>query len=189
MIKKIHWIMVNIVSFVLIALVLFVPMFTLHAINGDIFKDVTIFGFHFVTGYMFENPALDAASGQFTQAIISSIDGLIPTMMFLSIFVINKLSKSKIGKDVINFLASAISFVFIFLLPVIAYNYVGEDFYAELEFIKLAGYWINVVILALVLIYYSFILIHNIIQINKINQAKIAEDYKEVEDKYEESIL
>ena len=188
MFKKIHWIMVNIVSFVLIALVLFVPMFTLHAVNGDIFKDVTVFGFHFVTGYMFENPALDAASGQFTQAIVSSVDGLIPTLMFLSVVIINKVSKSKLGKDTVNFLASAVSFVFIFLLPVIAYNYVGDDFYGELEFIRLAGYWVNVVVLGIVLVYYSIVLIRNIIQVSKESKAKIAEDYKEVVDTYEESI-
>ena len=103
--KKLHFIFINVVTFILIATLLFLPMFILHDQNDGL--KITVFGYHFVTGYTIDTGA--SGINQFSPVLISKLLGLVPAMMLLSIFAIDKLTKANFGKDMINFLASAIT--------------------------------------------------------------------------------
>ncbi len=166
MLKKIHWIMMNVVTFILILLLLFLPLFDLKSIGSDnIFGNKMLFGFHFLTGYTTKN-----ANGEFVQIIASKLVGFVPVMMLLSMWIVSKLTKSNLRKDVINFLCLAVSFVFVFLLPVIAPTFLNENYQEMFEFSRLGGYWVNLILVGIVFIYYIVILIYNIIKTYRENK-------------------
>ncbi len=166
MLKKTQWIMMNIITFILIVLFLFLPMFKLQNIGGeDVFADKTLFGFHFLTGYTTQN-----MNDMTVQIIASKLVGFVLVMMLLSMWIINRLTHSDLGKDIINFLCLAVCFVFIFLLPVIAPTFLNKDFQGMFEFTRLAGYWVNFVFICLAFIYYMVIMIYKIVKTYKLNK-------------------
>ena len=166
--KKLHFIFINVVTFVLIATLLFLPMFILHDQNDGL--KITIFGYHFVTGYTIDTGA--SGINQFSPVLISKLLGLVPAMMLLSIFAIDKLTKANFGKDMINFLASAITLIYTFLLPITSYTFITDLYDNTLVFTPVAGLWINIALLSLTTIYYLIVLI-----------ISIKKNYNEVKEK------
>lgn len=167
MLKKIHSIMINIGTFALMALLLFIPMFTLKNPNGDIlFQSKTIFGYHFITGYTIKN------GDAYSQVLMSKLLGMMPVLMLLSIFVIDKLVKANIGKDIVNFLCLFITLAYIVLLPINSSTFITENYLGYLEFEKLWGFWLNFAFVLIVFIYYIFRLVLSIIEMKKEEEKK-----------------
>ena len=169
--NKLHFIFINIVPFVLILLCLVLPMFNLQDQN-DTFK-LTVYGYHFVTGYTIDTGA--GGINQFSQVLMSKTLGLIPVMMLLSIFVIDRLTKANFGKDMINFFASTITLAYMFTLPITAYTFITDLYDNTLVFNPVSGLWINIVLLSIATTYYLVVLIISI----KKNIKEVNEQGKE----------
>lgn len=152
MYKKIQWIMINILPFILIASFLLLPLFNLKALNGDeIFKAKTIFGFHFVSGLNMKLNDL------MVQVIVSKVVNLIPIAILIMMFIINKVHTTYIGKAFINFLATGIVAVYIFLLPIIVPTFIGTGEIIsdiDLTFTALGPYYVMLVFYILYFIYF-----------------------------------
>ena len=173
MYKRIHFVFVNIVPFILIALLMALPLFDMYIVNSiyDV-EPKKVFGLTFLSGFSITNEALEGGKNS-VQVMRSKLLAFMPLLMLLSIFVIDKATKSELGKHVINFLCLAISFIYIILLPVIApTSFLTADFVNRSNFERLAGYWINFALLALVLVYFTVILIYNVIKLEKENKEK-----------------
>ena len=82
--------------------------------------------------------------------------------MLLSIFAIDKLTKANFGKDMINFLASAITLIYTFLLPITSYTFITDLYDNTLVFTPIYGLWINIALLIVTTIYYLIVLIISI---------------------------
>ena len=157
--KKIHWIMINVVTFILIALMLFVPLLNVKEINGDEIKnDIRVMS--------------------------SSLTSFVPIMLLISTFIINKVVKGQISKDIINFLGIGICFVYVVLLPIICINFEAENYVNHLDFTKLWGYYLSCVIFGLAFIYYFVLAIIELVQVYKNQKASITPtSEKQEEDK------
>ena len=166
MLKKIHWVMINIVTFILILMLLFLPLLNVKTVNGDAVHK-TLYGFHLLSGFSILNE-----SGMRVQVLTSKLVGFVPIMMLLSLFIINKVSKAATGKYLVNFLCLAVTLVCIALLPVIAPTFAGPLYINELEFTKYWGYYVSCIVLAIVLGYYTFILVKTLIKISKEEKEK-----------------
>lgn len=173
MYKRIHFVFVNIVPFILIALLMALPLFDMYIVNSiyDV-EPKKVFGLTFLSGFSITNEALEVGKNS-VQVMRSKLLAFMPLLMLLSIFVIDKATKSELGKHVINFLCLAISFIYIILLPVIApTSFLTADFVNRSNFERLAGYWINFALLALVLVYFTVVLIYNVVKLEKENKEK-----------------
>ena len=173
MYKKIHFVFVNVVPFILIALLMALPLFDMYIVNSiyDV-EPKKIFGITFLSGFSITNETLEIGKNS-VQVMRSKLLAFMPLLMLLSIFVIDKATKSELGKHVINFLCLAISFIYIILLPVIApTSFLTADFVNRSNFERLAGYWINFALLALVLVYFTVVLIYNVIKLEKETKEK-----------------
>lgn len=175
MMKKIHWVMLNIVTFVLILLLIVLPILHVKTTNGNL-VDKTLFGWNFLGGYSITISS-ELKDDAFSQVIVSKLLGFIPILMLLSMFFINRMKKVTIGKDLINFLCLGVTFVYMFLLPVTAYSFVNENYINELEFTAVWGYYVLVSLIGACFIYYIAMMIKNIV--NSIKEAKKAEQEKQ----------
>lgn len=168
--KKIKFIMINVVTFILILMLLFIPMLNLHdQNNGLVFASKNIFGYHFITGLVIENSSAIGME-KYSQVLSSQTLGFVPVLMLLSIFVLDKAAKKSLGKDLVNFLCSGVTFVYTFLLPITATTFITDFYKGYLDFSILPTLWVNVVTLFVVFAYYTFILIRNCIKAYKISQ-------------------
>ena len=162
---KIKWVFINIVNFVVIALLIFLPLFTLSNPNGSlVFETKTMYGFNFLGGLMIKS------DGNNSQVLASKILGFVPVMMILSSFVIDKITNVKIGKDIVNFLCLFVSFIYVFLLPIISSEFITETYRGYVEFNKIWGYYVITIITGLVMAYYLAALIISLVKINKENK-------------------
>ena len=173
MYKKIHFVFVNIVPFVLMALLIALPLFDMYIVNS--IYDVTpkkIFGFTLLTGFSLHNEGLEIGQ-QLEQVMRSKLLAFMPLLMLLSIFVIDKSTNSTFGKHIINFLCLAITFAYVLLLPVIApTSFLTTDFIDRSSFERITGYWIIFACLLVTLIYFVVILLYNVIKLEKETKEK-----------------
>ena len=181
--KKIHWIMINVVTFILIALMLFVPLLNVKEINGDLInKD--LFGFNILSGFSIKNINDSGEIKNDIRVMSSSLTSFVPIMLLISTFIINKVVKGQISKDIINFLGIGICFVYVVLLPIICINFEAENYVKHLDFTKLWGYYLSCVIFGLAFIYYFVLAIIELVQVYKNQKASITPtSEKQEEDK------
>ena len=155
--KKVQWVMINICTFVLMALFIFLPMFKLYSPeNAIVFEEKTVYGYHFLAGLIDE-----------TQILSSKVLGFVPLLMLLSIFAIDKLSKVEIGKDLINFLCLLLCFVYIISLPLTASNFLDQAYYGYLDFKIIWGWTVILIIVSLAMLYYLIVFIANYVKLKK----------------------
>lgn len=170
MFKKIHFVIVNIVTFILIALAIALPIFSFSNPdtvfeNGENSK--IVLGFHFLAGFTMQDISNPDIGEGIQKVMYSKLLGFVPVMMLLSIFVIDKFSKNSLGKDAINFLAAALVFVYILLLPGIFPVFIVEKFIDASTHSSLWGYWILFVAFLFLFLYYTFIFIKNVLKYYK----------------------
>ena len=169
--KNLKFIMINIVTFIVIALLLFVPMLQLHDLNNDmLFEHKFISGYHFITGLVIENHGAVGLE-KYSQVLSSQTLGFVPILMMLSIFVIYKASKANLGKDLVNFLCSVVTLIYVFLLPITASNFITDFYKGYLDFTIIPTFWINVIILVFVVTYYTVVLVKNCVKTYKTTAA------------------
>ena len=175
MFKKIHFVIVNIVTFILLVLMIALPIFSF--VNPDtVFEDggnsKIIFGFHFLTGFTMQDISNPDIGEGIQKVMYSKLLGFIPVMMIFSIFVIDKFSKNSLGKDAINFLASALVFVYFLLLPGIFSVFLVDKFVDASVHTSMWGYWIILITTLLLFLYYTFVFVKNILKFYKENDKK-----------------
>lgn len=170
MFKKIHKVFVNIVPFVLIVLYLALPIFDLFIVNSIYrFEPRKIFGLTLMSGFSMKNEGLGIdGNNQLVRVMSSELLGMIPILMLISIFVIDKATKSELGKHLVNFLCLAVTFVYMLLLPTfVTTSFVTPDYVNLATFNRIAGYWINFAFLLLAFVYFTIVLIWTVIKTSK----------------------
>ena len=171
--KKINWIFVNIITFVLIACLIFLPLFTLYSPMGNenhiAFEAKTVFGFNFLGGLKIFNQNGELGN-EYSIVLHSKLLGFIPVMMLLSMVIIDKATKVSLGKYLVNFLATAVALIYMILLPVFASSFIDNRYYEALDFKIKWGFWICIVFIAITFVYYTYALIKSIKEISKEKQ-------------------
>ena len=175
MYKKLQFVFVNIVPFVLMVLYLALPIFDLFIVNSMYDSEPRkIFGLTLMSGFSMKNEGLAIdGNNQLVRVMSSELLGMIPLFMLVSIFVIDKATKSELGKHLINFLCLAVTFVYILLLPTfVTTSFLTPDYVNISSFNRIAGYWINFAFLLLTFIYFTVILLWKVIKTSKENKEK-----------------
>ena len=118
-----------------------------------------IFGLTLLSGFSIKNEGLAVdGNNQLVRVMSSELLSFVPTLMLISIVLIDKATKSELGKHIINFLCLAVCFVYILLLPVIApTSFLTEDYINLANFERIAGYWINFAFICVAFIYFTVV--------------------------------
>lgn len=176
MLKKIHFIMINVVTFVLIALLLFLPLLRVVTINGDAI-DKVLFGFNILNGFSVTN-----VENQVVRVMNSTVFSFTPIMLLLCIFIIDKATKVPVGKSIVNFLATGFGFIYVLLLPVFSYTFVAELYVNQLDFLRSWGYYVACVIFGLVMIYYFVIAVIELVGVVKKNKSSLEATQEKIDE-------
>lgn len=175
MYKKLHFVFVNIIPFLLIVLYLALPLLDLFIVNSMYDTEPKkIFGLTLLSGFSMKNEGLAVdGNNQLVRVMSSELLSFVPILMLISIVLIDKATKSELGKHIINFLCLAVCFIYILLLPVIApTSFLTEDYINLANFERIAGYWINFAFICIAFIYFTVVLIYSAIKLYKENKEK-----------------
>ena len=153
--QKLHKIVINYVCIGIALLFLFLPLFLLSDDSTNkVMEDKILFGFNYINGYILKDNTKDAVSGNMIPILYSNAISLVPILLLLSIFILDKIPNKTFGKEIINVAVSAACLIIVFLLPVISPQFVNESYRDFLEFKIMWGFIIILVLLSLLVIYF-----------------------------------
>ena len=135
---------------VLIVLLLFLPILRLQDMSNNlIIEPKTMFGFNIIVGYRIPNPSIYSTEGNYIPILHSTVVSLIPIFCLLGIIVLFNIKNESFGKEIINAILAIVACVIFGLFPVILLQYTYETYQPYLEFVKLAGWYVDLIFLCI----------------------------------------